>query len=244
MPPKRKTRQADNQVINFYALPEVQAFSSTSENPNFDVHGIKVPFRMGIIGASGSMKTNCLINLLKIMPRTFTSIQLFCKSASEPLYDWLKTKIDPSQLEIYDGDEVMDKLNSIDINNDYKDKNTLVVFDDLVLEKDQSKIAQFYIRGRKQNVSCVYISQKFTKIPTVIRGQFSYLIIKKISSKYDLRRILADSASTSLTIDQVFELYKYATRDNGESFFLLDFEAPSERLYRKNWDVIDISELL
>ena len=51
-----------NNIINFYELDEVKAFTKKSINPKFKTHGIKVPFRSLIIGASGSGKTNIVMN--------------------------------------------------------------------------------------------------------------------------------------------------------------------------------------
>ena len=234
MPRKRKSEVPTGEPINFYELSDVQAFTTKSHNPYYSIHNIKVPFRMCIIGGSGSMKTNCVLNIFKTINETFNYVELFCRNSDEPLYNYLKTRIDPTMLKVYDG---LKELNSRDIDKFYKDKGqTCVVFDDLCLEKDASKIEELYIRGRKigGGISLIYLSQKYFKIPTPVRGQTGYYILKKISGKGDLMRILAEN-SLSASKEQLLNMYKYCIAGNPASFLLIDLEAPQEQTYRKNF---------
>ena len=68
----------------------------------------------------------------------------------------------------------------------------LVIFDDQVLESDQSRIKDCFIRGRKigAGLSFIYISQSYYQIPKIVRLQFGYLILLKAGSMKDLRMIL------------------------------------------------------
>jgi len=43
-------------------------------NPNFDKHGLKLPFRMLIVGNSGAGKTQTLLNIIYNMGSTFQNI--------------------------------------------------------------------------------------------------------------------------------------------------------------------------
>lgn len=233
MPPKKKKPIFQAEVKNFYELDDVKAFSNQSHNPYYESHGIKVPFRMAIIGGSGSMKTNCVLNIISTMNQTFNNIEIFCRCADEPLYNYLKTKVDPEMLTIYEG---LGELNKRDLNEYYKPRgSTLVIFDDLCLERDQSKIGELAIRGRKlgNGVSMCYISQKYFKIPKEVRGQLNYIILKKISGKGDLARILADS-SLSASKDELLNMYKYSTQEP-VGFLLIDLETSQDKTYRKNF---------
>ena len=60
----------------------------------------------------------------------------------------------------------------------------------------------------------------------------NYIFLKKISSKNDLKRIVADS-SLSASVDQIFNMYKHCIKED-TSFLLIDLEAPAEKTYRKN----------
>ena len=56
-----------------------------------------------------------------------------------------------------------------DVNSYNADENHLVIFDDLVLTKDQSKISEFFSRGWKHGVSLIYLSQSYFDIPKMVR---------------------------------------------------------------------------
>ena len=193
MPPKKikeiKARPTD--IINFYELPDVQAFQKTYHNPNFDTHRITVPFRMSIIGASGSGKSNCVLNIINQFTDTFNHIKLFVKNKEEPLYLYLEKKIpERDQLEIFEG---LAELNKMNLDKDFK-LQTLCIFDDIMLEPDQHQIEQLYIRGRKISggISCIYLSQSFYTIPRKIRLQCNYIILRKIPSSRDVNGILRE----------------------------------------------------
>ena len=70
----------------------------------------------------------------------------------------------------------------------------MLVFDDQVAEKNQAKIEEYYIRGRKigGGITMASLSQSFLAIPTLIRRQFNYAIILKLSGKKDLNLILSN----------------------------------------------------
>lgn len=238
MPPKKKQDKEKldvpiNQVINFYELKDVQVYMDKSHNPNFKLHNIKLPFRSIIVGASGSMKSNLVLNLLRAFDGTFNRIELYCRCAKEPLYEFLQHKLDKELFSIYEG---LDHLNEQDLNKYYdKDDQTLVIFDDLVQEPRQHQIGEIYLRGRKLNVSCVYLTQKYFQVPKMVRGQTSYVFLKKISGKGDLRRILNET-SLGATVEQLFNMYKFCLEQSPQSFLLIDLEASESKQYRLDFD--------
>jgi hypothetical protein len=147
---------------------------------------------MLVIRSSGSGKTNLIVNLIQQMESTFHNIYIYTREKGEPLYQFLEARIPPEFLKIEEGLDSFNKLDAIKAHD--KTKHTLIVFDDLVLEKYQSHITELFIRGRKLGVSIIYISQSYYRIPITIRGQSTYLILKKIASTRDLTSILRDSS--------------------------------------------------
>jgi hypothetical protein len=188
-------------------------------NPNFKTHNIKVPFRMCIIGNSGSMKTNTLLNLLHTMTGTFESIFYITKNKDEPLLNFLEDKLGNKGLKITEGLASVPDLDKID-----KESNTLIILDDLVNEpkKEQKIISDYYIRCRKRNCSIVYISQSFYDIPKMIRNNINYLIIKQVSSMKNLTMITRE-CSLGITKEALTTMYKEATKDK-KNFMLIDLE--------------------
>lgn len=235
MPPKKRKEKEElapepptNKPINFYEVMPKE-FLNEAENPNFHLHNLKLPFRMAIVAPSGSGKTNFLLNLIHIFSQgrgTFPDITIVTRNKDEPLYNFLASKSD--QIQIKEGMENLPVLDKYD-----KDFNHLVVLDDLVLAKDQSRIENYYIRARKLNVSVIYISQSYFRIPKIIRQNLSYLVLLKLSGERELKLILSEGG-LGLDRDQLLSLYNYATAEKF-SALVIDYEAPIEKRYRKNW---------
>ena len=234
-----------SELINFYELDAVKALQPKAHNPNYHKHGLKVPFRMVVVGASGSGKSNIVLNLISLCENTFHKIYLFTRDKNEALYEYLELAIpDKEFLEIHEG---LDHLKSMDFKKDFFGQS-LVIFDDLCLEKDQDVISELYIRGRKmgsgssKGVSVVYLTQKYTQVPTIIRGNCNYMILKKISGRRDIVEIMKNGA-VIVERDTLLRMYNHCINgDDILSFLLIDFNAPSEHQFRHNFTrVMNIS---
>ena len=234
--PKAKTNlnEPSTEPVNFYTLKSVQKFAPKSHNPFFDVHNISLPFRTIVIGASGSGKSNFLLNLISVTPGTWEHIYIYTKE-NETLYDYLQSVIDESLLTIKYGN--LDEFRVFD-DEIYKSRlNTLVIFDDMVNEskKEQVCINELYIRGRKMGVSMCYLTQSYFSVPKMIRSQCNYFFILKVSGLRDLRLILSEFA-LSADIKQLYQMYRYCCENGGmENFMLIDLNTDSSKTFRKNF---------
>ena len=216
---------------DWYAEKGVQKYLTKQNNPHFDRHHIKIPFRMLIVGNSGSGKTSTLMNLIYNMPGTFEEIIICCKSKAEPLYEYLEDKFKK------DGSvKIMEfaKDGLPDIDKFDKETQRLLVFDDLVNEKDQKQICEAFIRARKKNCSLCYLSQSYYAVPKMIRNNLTYIIIKQLSSLKNLTMIMNEY---SLGIDKkkMKEIYDDSTRDR-MGFLMLDLEGDKEKRFRSGFD--------
>jgi hypothetical protein len=232
MPPRKKDLEVSTKIKNMYEhIP--RSLLDKVENPNYHLHKLKIPMRMCIVAPSGSGKTNYLVNLLHLFSQgkgTFSTIHIITKLKDEPLYKWLE-QISEGQIIISEGIHTIPDLDKFD-----KKENHLVVFDDLVLSKDQSKIETYYIRARKVSTSCIYLSQSYYRIPKMIRSNCSYLVLLKLSGQREVNMILSE-CSLGLTKDQLLKMYKHATSEKF-SPLLIDFEAEPEQRFRKGIDEI------
>lgn len=171
-------------------------YKTKYRNPGYgSKHLIQVPFRMIIVGSSGSGKTNTFLELLHVMSKTFDYLLICCRSKDEPLYRMLADKLGDliGFVEVDDKNKIP-PLTEL-AKNISKDDQVLVVFDDLVSDKiSQKEITEYFIRARKVagGISLVYITQSYFAVPKTIRLQANYLIIKKLSSISDLRAIIRD----------------------------------------------------
>ena len=219
-------------IVNMYEqMPK--EFLDKVDNPNFALHKLKLPLRMCLISPSGGGKTNYLVNLISLFSRgkkgTFSTITIITRNKDEPLYKWIQTKTD--QIVIKEGLSNTPKLDDFD-----KEKNHLVVWDDLVLSKDLSMVENYYIRARKLNVSVIFISQSYFKIPKIIRNNCSYMVLLKLSGNREVNLILSEFG-LGVTKEELLALYEYATKEKF-SPLIIDMEAPPEDRFRKGFDEI------
>jgi ABC-type dipeptide/oligopeptide/nickel transport system ATPase component len=226
--PKKDDKE---QLINWYEkIPK--RFLTKSHNPHYDKHKIKIPFRLLITGASGSGKTSTLLSLINIMPNTWEKIVIITKNKDEPLYNWLEDKLGKDGLKIQEiNKEGMPDLDKFD-----KTQNNLVVMDDLVGEKNQKPMEDFFLRARKKGCSLVYITQSYYQVPKMIRNNLTYLIIKQISS---MKNLVMISREYDLGLDKqdLINMYEDAT-ENKAGFLMIDLEANPKEKFRKNFDEI------
>lgn len=228
MPPKKikDDKKPTGQIENLYEKIPKELLDKV-DNPNFNLHHLKLPFRMCVVAPSGSGKTNFLINLLSIMSAgkgTFASIHIITRNADEPLYKWVQSKSD--QIIIKEGLTNTPPLDKFD-----KELNHLVVWDDLVLAKDLSMVENYYIRARKLNVSVIFISQSYFKIPKIIRNNCSYMVLLKLSGNREVNMILSEFG-LGVSKEDLIALYEYATKEKF-SPLIIDMEADKDSRFRK-----------
>jgi len=198
------------EMLNFDQFVEKKEY--INKNPLVPQH----PFRLLVIGPSGSGKSNLVTNLI-VKDLHFDQLYIFARDLSEDKYEYLKAFF--ADLE----SKLKQKLNRKDItlahfHSDLKNipdidkfdvnKQTLMVFDDLVLEKDQEKIKEIFLRGRKKNISTIYISQSFFKVPKMIRLNSNYVILFDVGSKREMQAI-ASTFAYRISFPLFQRLYKF-----------------------------------
>lgn len=194
-------------LINFYELKAVKEINKKVYNPGFINTDIEIPARVCLQGCSGSGKTTILMNYIYLTNDTWCHIYIVTKSP-EPLYDYLAKQLKHKNIDIfYD-------ISKLPLPKDLPqpEEQKLVIFDDCISMKNQSTIIDYFIYGRKKNITSFYLSQSYYSIPKAIRAQFSYLLIVKVSQKRDLNLILSDSGGL-IEKDELRRLYDDATKE-------------------------------
>lgn len=234
MPNKKRGKEGletsvSSGMVDYYKIMP-KKFITKSHNPNFKIHGLNIPFRILINGGSGSGKTQTLMNLIRVMSGTFQNIHIITKNKDEPLYNYLEDKLAKTGLTITEGISSAPDLDSFN-----KNEQSLIVMDDLVLEKNQKQLEEYFIRARKLNCSLVYISQSYFSVPKMIRQNLNYMIIKRLNTLQDLFRIMREY---SLGVDKniLQDIYEDAIKDNKQDFLLVDIDAEPDKRFRKNFE--------
>lgn len=210
-------------------MPEVQKYKQ--KHPMFPNKN----FRMLIIGGSGCGKTTLLLNMLMRYIH-WDRIYVYAKTVGDDqdkyviLEDFvraLEEKVAEEAEEVTIG-TFSNKLSDL-VNVDDLDpkKQNLIIFDDIVLDKDQSGIMEHMIRGRKKNCSYIYLTQSYFKVPKCIRLNMTQFVLFRIESQKELRAIADDHASR-LSYDDFIVTYRAAVEESGPySFLYIDSEAPN-----------------
>ena len=76
--------------------------------------------------------------------------------------------------------------------NPGKKRKILIVFDDMIADminnkKLNSVVTELFIRGRKLNISNVFITQSYFKLPKDVRLNSTHFFIMKIPNKRELQ---------------------------------------------------------
>lgn len=238
MPPKKQKEPEPTKIINMYErIP--RELLDNAENPNFHLHKLKLPFRMCVVAPSGSGKTNFVVNLIALFSQgkgSFADITIITRNKDEPLYKYLELRSE--QIIIKEGMEHIPQLDKMS-----KEDNHLVIFDDLVLAKDQSRIENYYIRARKLNCSVIYLSQSYYRIPKIIRNNCNYLVILKMSGQREVNMILSEFG-LGVTKEQLIAIYSYATKEKFQPLVVDMDEDPSKRFRKGLLEIIDPETLM
>ena len=120
-----------------------------------------------------------------------------------------------------------------------KDRKILLVFDDMIADiiknkKLNSIVTELFIRGRKLNISIVFITQSYFKVPKDVRLNTSHFFIAKIPNKRELQQIAINHSSDINTKDFA-NIYRKCTAEP-YSFFVNDTTLASDNplRFRKN----------
>ena len=158
------------------------------------------PYRILIIGGSGSGKTNVLLNLIENQP-DIDKIYLYAKDPYEAKYQYLINKREGvginhfKDLKVFIeySNDMHDIYMNINHYNPDKENKILTVFDDMIADMIQNKelnsiVTELFIRGRKLNISLVFITQSYFKVPKDVRLNTTHFFITKILSKRELQQ--------------------------------------------------------
>ena len=134
------------------------------------------PYKIFIIGCSGSGKTNVLLNLIKHQQPDIDNIYLFVKNLFKTKYRSLINRIEKVGIkELKNPKAFIDHLQIIDDAyanledyNSTKKRKVLIVFDDMVADMEANKVMfdsrQIVLKRQKtQHFPCFYIAILFQR---------------------------------------------------------------------------------
>ena len=123
--------------------------------------------------------------------------------------------------------------------NTYKKRKVLIVFDDMIADLIKNKklnptVTKLFIRDTNLNISVVFITQSYFKVPKDVRLNSTHFFIMKIPNKREFQQI-ATNHSADIDFKDFMKIYK---RYTAEPYSLLvnnttlPYDNPSR--FRKN----------
>lgn len=236
-------------IVNLYNQLPARLKQTTQTYPNYNKIKISIPNRILLVAPTGEGKTNLALNLILLMG-CFTKIYIFAKCHdSEPLWLWFievirkveaivskKARRPIEILKVISADlEDLPEVEDFDSN-----QQNLVVFDDMITETDKSKLkrmSDLWIRGRKQNISTMYLSQNYFDIPKTMRKNNGILILKSLGTERDKRAILSEMAKDR-TMEEMKAMFDASATEKLENFFMIDSSVGVNKAlrYRHNFE--------
>ena len=213
-------------LIPNYGASLPRQYRSTSHGTNAET-GLPKLFRGIIVGASGSGKSNLVMDFIKRSPNVYTHLHLIARQPDQPLYQYLMDKLD-GFITVYDETNVPspDSIKPSGLQ--------LVIFDDWSNDAKWTRqhVVPFYIRGRHRGLTTLYLSHAFHQgTPKMVRLNSEVLMLLKSPSKSDLKSILRDMPIAGVTDEDLFRMYSHVARDRGQMLLLNTLD----QTVRHNW---------
>ena len=135
--------------------------------------------------------------------------------------------------------DMQDVYKNIEDYNPIKTRKILIVFDDMIADKINNNkfnpvVTELFIRGRKHNISIVFIMQSYFKVPKDVGLNSTHFFIMKIPNKRELQQIALNHLSDT-DFKDFMNIYKKCTKEP-YSFLVNDTTLPSDDpiRFRKN----------
>ena len=127
--------------------------------------------------------------------------------------------------------DTQDVYKNIEDYDPIKKRKILIVFDDMIPDMINNNnlnpiVTELFVRRRKLNISIVFITQSYFKVPKDVRLNSTHFFIMKISNKRELQQI-ALNHSSDIDFKDFMQIYKKYSKEP-YSFLVNDATLPSD----------------
>ena len=125
-------------------------------------------------------------------------------------------------------DDVYENIH--DYNSSRKIVSDDMIADIMTNKKSQAIIKELFIRGRKLNISLVFITQSYFSVPKDVRLDSTHYLIMKNNNKRELQNI-AINHSAGIDYQHFIKIYREYTKEP-HNFLTIDTTLPASDLLR------------
>lgn len=188
-----------------------------------------------IAGPSNCGKTNLLISLIESEHGLkFENIYIYSKSLEQEKYTYLKNVFSDMNEIGFHTFSSSDKV----IAPSQAKKNSIMIFDDVICDKNQENIKNYYCLGRHRNIDCFYLTQTYTRISKHLIRDNCNLVILFRQDDMNLKHVYNDM---SIACDMKFEQFREFCLDcwrKKYGFAVVDLDSNvNHGRYRKSFSV-------
>ena len=189
------------------------------------------------------------MNLINNQP-DIDKIYLYAKDQYEAKHQYLINKGEKVGLDHFDdskafieySNDMQDVYKNIEDYNLGKKRKILIVFDDMIADMINDKtlnpiVTELFIRGRKLNISIVFITQSYFKVPKDVRLNSTHFFIMKIPNKRELQQI-ALNHSSDIDFKDFIKIFEKCTAEP-YSFLVNDTTLSSDDPLRFRKNLLD-----
>ena len=128
---------------------------------------------------------------------------MYAKDPYEAKYQFLINKRESTGLKHFNdpkasieySNDIQDVYKNIDEYNIDKERKIMIVFNDMIADMINNKklnsiATEFFIRGKKLNISFVFVTQSYFKVPKDIRLNSTHFFIMKIPDERNFNKLL------------------------------------------------------
>lgn len=220
---------------NNIAVHNVDESLSTDSKLKGKRHSSLLPnsIRCIIAGPSNCGKTNLLISLIESEHGLkFENIYIYSKTLEQEKYKYLADILQPIKgigFYPYSSSEKVVAPNQAKI-------NSIIIFDDVICDRNQDTIKNYYCLGRHRNIDCFYLTQTYTRVSKhLIRDNCNFLILFR-QDDMNLKHIFNDMGVACDMSYQEFRRFCLECWRERYGFAVIDLDSAAEDgRYRKGF---------
>lgn len=212
----------EQQVIDIPVRNIENSFTNITNETKRHSNLLPNSIRCIIAGPSNCGKTNLLISLIESEHGLkFENIYLYSKTLEQSKYKYLKSLLTPIKNVGFHMFSSIDKV----ISPHETKKNSIVIFDDVICDKNQENIRNLFCLGRHRNLDVFYLTQTYTKVGKhLIRDNCNFLILFK-QDEMNMKHVFNDmGVSSDLNFKDFQQLCRECWKDK-YGFVIIDLDS-------------------
>lgn len=243
----------DNNTFSDLGIKKIESKkkSKIPKNNNADIIP-EHPFRLGVVGSSGSGKTNLIINLLlehKFYAGYFHFIYLFSSTyyaddswdAIKPEYKGLEDEL---VFDEFDEEKLAEIFNNqktiVEKKGVHKAPRVLMIFDDIITDaavQQSPMLKVLFTRGRHNSISIIASVQKYKLLPTIWRQNLTHFITFRPNNGQEAKAIAEEQALKMSTKEMEDLLYTATSTPHSFLYIKKRTDVPLNERYMKNFEM-------